>query len=394
MFRILLVHNYYGSGAPSGENHVFEAEQRLLEQNGHKVDVFVRQSDEIRAKGKVGLLLGGMATPWNPWMANAMRRKVGKFKPDVVHIHNTFPLISPAIFHAIGHRAARVLTLHNYRLFCPAAIPMRNGKVCTECLDSRHVWSSLKYGCYRESRIATIPLALSVALHRSIGTWQKHVEAFITLSEFQRETMINAGLQSEKVCFKPNFYPGNPDVVPWTNRESYIVYAGRLSAEKGVETLIRAWQLWGSDAPELRIVGAGPLQTKLKRATKGMAIRFLGRLSLEQTHMQIARAKLLILPSEWFETFGMVVIEALAFGTPAAVSDIGALPSIVHHGVNGVVFKPADPESLVRKVRSVWDKPGVLEKMGKSAYKDFQTKYSDEINYRALINIYKKVIRK
>jgi glycosyltransferase involved in cell wall biosynthesis len=185
-----------------------------------------------------------------PWSARAIRQAVARFLPDVVHVHNTFPLISPSIFHALaGTGVARVLTLHNYRLFCPAAIPMRAGQVCTDCLDRRSVLPALQHGCYRNSRLATVPLALNVALHRAAGTWAHQVDAFIALTEFQRQRVVDAGLPASRVFVKPNFYPGNPAVVPWGQRQPYVVFAGRLTAEKGVATLIRAWQLWGPRRP-------------------------------------------------------------------------------------------------------------------------------------------------
>ena len=244
--KVLLVHNFYGSTAPSGEGQVFNAEKALLLSRGHEVEEFTRHSDEIRAKGFSGTIQGALATPWNPWMARALQKKVESFRPDVVHVHNTFPLISPSIFHAIGHRAARVLTLHNYRLFCPAAIPMRQGRVCTDCLDSHSAWPALQHGCYRDSRLATLPLAVSVGLHRQLGTWKNQVDAFITLSDFQRKLMTESGLPAARVHVKPNFYPGLPPVISWHERAPYVVFAGRLGAEKGLVNLLRAWRAWGT----------------------------------------------------------------------------------------------------------------------------------------------------
>lgn len=393
--KVLFVHNFYGSSAPSGENQVFEAERELLLSRGHEVVTFTRHSDEIRRQGALGAVSGALATPWNPWMFRSIRRAVQRFKPDVVHAHNTFPLISPAIFHAIGNRAARVLTLHNYRLFCPAAIPMRAGQVCTECLDHHTVWPGVQHGCYRNSRLATLPLAANIALHRRLGTWIKQVDAFIALTEFQRQRMIAAGLPAERMQVKPNFYPGAPAVVPWTERCPCAVFAGRLTTEKGVESLVRAWLLWGAEAPELRIIGDGGLRGELERlaATKPQVpIRFLGQLAGEAAQAEIARAQLLVLPSEWFETFGLVVLEAAAFGTPAAVSDIGPLPFIVKHGVSGVVFAPTNPQSLLAEVRRAWDTPGLLERLGQGARAEFAAKYTEEANYATLLAIYQQAL--
>ena len=391
--RILLVHNFYGSAAPSGENQVFEAEKALLQSRGHEVAEFTRHSDEIRGPGVWGSIKGAAATPWNPWAAQAIRRAVARFLPDVVHVHNTFPLISPSIFHALaGMGVARVLTLHNYRLFCPAAIPMRAGQVCTDCLDRRSVLPALQHGCYRNSRLATAPLALNVALHRAAGTWSHQVDAFIALTEFQRQRVVDAGLPVSRVFVKPNFYPGNPAVVPWAQRRPLVVFAGRLTAEKGVATLIRAWQLWGTDAPELRVLGDGELRGELEAMAAGLPVRFLGQLGAAEAQKQIAEASLLVLPSECLEGFPMVLREAFAFGTPAAVSDVGPLPSIVRHGESGLVFEAGDPAALLHEVRYAWSTPGLLAALGDGARAAFEANYTEEANYEMLMGVYERAL--
>lgn len=390
--KILLAHNFYNSKSPSGENLVFNTESRLLASHGNNVEQFTRHSDEIIEKGVIGTVQGALVTPWNERISRKIRSLIADLNPDIVHIHNTFPLLSPAIFHAIGKRAARVLTLHNYRLFCPAAIPMRDGRVCTECLDRCSPIPAMIHGCYRGSRAATLPLALSVGLHRALGTWTKQVDAFICLSEFQRDLMIQAGLPREKMHVKPNFYPGNPNVVAWSERKPHVVFAGRLTAEKGVINLLRAWQMWGSSAPELRLIGDGDLRPELEEMAKGLSVNFLGRLSAEETQAEMATAQLLILPSEGFETFGLVVVEAFAHGTAAAVSNLGSLPSIVENGKNGIVFEPALPQSLLQVVRTAWETPGLLERLGQGARSEFESKYTAEKNYATLMEIYRKAI--
>lgn len=391
--RVLLAHNFYGSTAPSGENQVFEIERALLQSHGHEVAEFTRHSDQIRGQGIWGAIKGAAATPWNPWSAQAIKQVVASFRPDVVHVHNTFPLISPSIFHALaGTGVARVLTLHNYRLFCPAAIPMRAGKVCTDCLDRRSVLPALQHGCYRNSRLATVPLALNVALQRAAGTWAHQVDAFITLSDFQRQRMVDAGLPASRVHVKPNFYPGNPAVVPWAQRKPYVVFAGRLTTEKGVTTLLRAWQSWGPDAPELRVLGDGELRGELAQMATGLPVRFMGQVSATEAQQQIANASLLVLPSECFEGFPMVVREAFAFGTPVAVSDLGPLPSIVQHGESGVVFEAANPTALLLELRRVWSTPGLLAALGNGARTAFEAHYTEESNYQTMMMIYQKAI--
>ncbi|MAE46385.1 MAG: hypothetical protein CMJ86_05770, partial [Planctomycetes bacterium] len=251
----------------------------MLERHGHEVHTFECHSDEIRKKGLLGLVIGAISTPWNHSAARKMRTAIAKFGPDVVHAHNTFPMLSPSIFPA-AQGVARVLTLHNYRLVCPAAIPMRGGEICTLCMDRKSVLSSIRYGCYRGSVLATLPLAVNVALHRRRGTWKHDVETFIALTGFQRDRMGKAGIPADKIRVKPNFYPGNPSPVPFGERPARVVFAGRLSAEKGVTDLVEAWLSWGPTAPELRLLGDGPLREELEsRASDVSNIRVLGQLS-------------------------------------------------------------------------------------------------------------------
>jgi glycosyltransferase involved in cell wall biosynthesis len=392
MSSVLLAHNFYGSTAPSGENQVFLAERELLLRHGHTVHEFARHSDTLRAQGLVGALRGALSTAWNPFAAAEMRRTVRAIGPDVVHVHNTFPLISPSIFSAIGSHAARVLTLHNYRLFCAAAIPLREGAPCTDCLDWHSALPALVHGCYRGSRAATLPLAASVELHRRLGTWTRHVDAFIALSGFQRDMMIGAGLPAELVHVKPNFFPGDPAVVPWSDRRARAVFAGRLSGEKGVHSLVRAWKAWGAQAPELVLVGDGPQRGELERAAVGAPVRFLGQLPSADALAQIAESRLLVLPSEWFEGFPMVLREAFAMGTPAAVSAIGPLPDIVGHGACGLLFAPSNPESLLQTVRGAWEREGLLERLGQAARAQFDAKYNESSNYATLMSIYERAM--
>lgn len=390
--KILMVHNYYGSENPSGENLAFDEERNMLRNRGHNVLEFTRHSDEIRSQGAWGLVKGALSTPWNRKAAYELRQMVAHFKPDVVHAHNTFPLISASVFHSIGPQVARVLTLHNYRLFCPAGSCLREGSICTDCLDTRTTWPSIRHGCYRDSRIATLPLALSVELHRAAGTWSQQVDAFIALSEFQRRLMVSAGLPSDQMHVKPNFYPGNPAVRPWHKRQGYVVFAGRLTQEKGLKSLLLAWRAWGADAPELRLVGDGNLKSELEQFSKDLPVRFLGQLPSTETFEQIAAAHLLVLPSESFEGFPMVLREAFAFGTPVAVSRLGPLPSIVEENNNGVLFEPCNPESILTVVRNAWEAPHELERLAIGARKSFDSLYNVDSNYRSLIKVYENAI--
>lgn len=386
--RILLVHNYYASKSPSGENRVFDLEASLLAARGHQIESLLFNSDDIHQKGLSGWAQAAIRVPYNTSLSGLVSDKFTRHRPSLVHVHNTFPLISPSIFHIVGKRCPKVLTLHNYRLFCPKAIPIRNGRTCLECLTSHSVWPSLLHGCYRDNRIATIPVAATVAFHRFLRTWIDKVDAFIVLSEFQKDLMIRGGLPSDKVHVKPNFAPDVPEAAPWYKRPYECLFVGRLSPEKGVHTLIEAWRSWGEKAPNLKIVGDGILREELERASKGLPIQFLGQLPPELVQLEMAQSKLLIAPSECIETFGLVAIEAMAQGTPVMVSDEGPLPDLVRQGDAGLVFKARDSLDLCRVIRDLWDQPSQLERLGLAGRMEYERKYTEDKNYQSLMEIY------
>lgn len=391
--KIVLSHNFYGFSAPSGENTVFLAEKDMLLQHGHQLIEFVRNSDDIRDKGVFGLVQGACATPWNPFAKAALRRVLDAEQPDVIHVHNTFPLLSPAIFHAARDLgAAVVLTLHNFRLFCAAGIPMRDSLPCIQCLDKKSVIPALRYGCYRDSRMATLPMAAMIGLHRHLGTWRKCVDAFVALTAFQKGKMVDAGLPAAKVYIKPQFYPAPPSPVPWQDRAAKAMYIGRLGEEKGVHFLIQAWAKWGDPAPYLEIIGDGPWKARLQAQVNSLClqnkIKLSGQLSFEATQKKLANAHLLVLPSLCFEGFPMVIREALALGVPIAASRIGAIPDIVMDHKTGLLFKPGDPEDMLRILKSMWQDDEKLSTMAENARKDFEAKYTAEENHRQLMEIY------
>ena len=393
--KILLAHNFYGSSAPSGENSVFSAETDLLLKAGNKVVTLTRQSDEIRKQWALGMLKGALSTPWNPFSYLKAKVIIQRECPAVMHVHNTFPLLSNSIFYsAMKTSTATVLTLHNYRTVCAAAIPMRNGKTCTKCIDLQSVFPAIKYGCYRQSRFASLPLVLSIALHRTLGTWQKHIDAFIVLTDFQRCMMISAGFPAERIYVKPHFYPSTPTPIACEDRDAKVLFVGRLGEEKGVGHLIKAWQQWGTNSPQLELIGDGPLRPELERLAKGQGdrVRFLGQLPFKETQCRLAKAKLLVLPSICFEGFPMVIREAFALGVPVAASNLGAMASLVEDGENGVLFEPGSVNGIFQAISDLWNEQPELEGMAKAARAEFEEKYRGESNYKILMDIYEKAI--
>ncbi len=395
--KVVLVHNFYGSEAPSGENAVVDAEAALLRGRGHRLVEFFRHSDEIRGRGAVGLLEGGLATPWNPMVRRKLRRLLVEERPDVMHVHNSFPLLSPSVFSAAaGLGTAVVFTPHNFRLFCSNGLALRDGAPCIRCLEKRSSLPAIRYGCYRQSRTATLPLAAMIALHRRLGTWERHVDGFISLSAFQRDLLLRYGLPAERVTLKPNFYDPATDPLPWAARERKVVFVGRLTSEKGAQILVDAWRRWGAEAPRLEIMGDGPQRARLEAEIAASPARervsFLGQLPFSEAQGRLARARLAIVPSLCYEGFPMVVREAFAFGVPVLASALGSLGDIVTDGETGRLFPAGDAAALQSAASSLWQAPETLERLGDAAACRFRERYTSARGYEDLMAIYDAAI--
>jgi glycosyltransferase involved in cell wall biosynthesis len=394
--RVLLVHNYYGSAAPSGENVAFEAEYELLKSYGHEVHAHTTHSDSLRSRGKIGWLQAAAITPWNPAALRQMKRLVRELDPDVVHFHNTFPLMSPSVLRACsGTRSAAVITLHNYRVACAAGTAMRDGRACTDCLNQHSVVPALRYGCYKDSRFATLPLAAMIALNRTIGTME-HVDAFITLTHFQRRLIVVAGLPADRIHVKPHFYFNPRQPIPWNIRHPCAVIIARLSPEKGIRDALDAWASWGAESPSLEIIGDGPERVELEARTRllGLSgkVTFHGQLSFGQAQSILADSRLLLVPSRFLETFSMVLREAFALGVPVAASRIGALSELVVEGVNGEFYSAGDPADLLRVVRMLWLDQARLEREAGGARQCYEANLTAGGNHSHLMRIYAAAI--
>lgn len=413
--KILLVHNYYGSSAPSGENKVFGAEKAMLEKHGHEIMVYTRHSDEIRSESvRVfsvfrGLVKGALCTIGNPFAARAVAKKCREFKPEVVHFHNTFPLISPLAVRAASKYAPVVMTLHNYRTACAAGVPTRGGKVCSLCLDKKCVLDSIKHRCYRGSLMATLPLAINIALYRR--RLPKWVTKFIVLSEFQKRKMVEYGWPEHKIAVKGNFVIGMRDEIGGMRitppspilKKDQIVYVGRLSKEKGVETLIKAFKIichkehlhaptcstWLNNL-KLIIVGDGVDRQELEKLADGGDVEFVGLKSAAEVRRLMAKSKATVLPSEWWETFGLTVVESMLEGTPVVTSNLGALPEIVQENRFGEVFEAGNAEACAEAIKRLLSRSD-YDEICAAAKHEAETKYSEEANYRRLMDIYGRI---
>nr|CRH06512.1 putative GT4 [Candidatus Magnetococcus massalia] len=393
----MLAHNYYGSASPSGENRVCEQEESMLRQAGHEVTTHYVYSDHWISQGWLGVVKGALSIPWNPYAYRDLQAHIQAVRPDILHVHNSFPFLSPSLFYAAKKQGvATVFTLHNYRLVCASAMLLRDGAPCHLCLDKQHTWPALYHGCYRKSRLASLPLVFSIQMHHWLGTWRHKVDRFIALTTFQRHHMERSGIPANKLVVKPHFYPSPPDMTPWEKRHAEVVYIGRLSEEKGCLMLLHAWQIMGSSAPQLRLIGDGPMRTQLAAAVKdlGLASRVTlqGACTFEEGQKWLAYAKLLVLPSLCYEGFPMVIREAYALGVPVAVSKHGAMQSLVEDGHTGCLITVGDPEAWSIKVMQMWRDSKRLEIMGRLARQQFEGAYTQNINYKQLMGIYQQAM--
>jgi glycosyltransferase involved in cell wall biosynthesis len=389
--KILLIHNTYQQAG--GEDVVFEQERRLLQQHGHEVATYQRSNHELEQLSTIERL--GLVT--RIISAGDSKLAISKildtFQPDLVHAHNTFMMISPSVYEACGEAQVPVLqTLQNYRLLCPAALLFRDGHVCEECTQHgllRSVW----HGCYRGSRSTTAAVALMLKAHRERGTWNDAVTGYVVATEFARQKFIDGGLPAEKIYVKPNFV--DPDPGERSRPGDYALFVGRLSPEKGLSTLLAAWNRLDSSIP-LVIAGDGPLRSALEAEVAKSNLRqvsFAGRLNSSETRAAMKQARFLVLPSLWYEGFPMVMAESLACGTPVVGSRLGAMQEIITDGRTGLHFNTGDAADLAEKVSWAWSHEPELAAMGREARRDYEALYTPEMNYTLLMAIYQQVIK-
>jgi glycosyltransferase involved in cell wall biosynthesis len=386
--RVLVVHNRYV--LPGGEDRVFESEIQLLTQFGEDVSILEEQT--IYPQGvlqKIGVAANSL---WSTEWHRKFRVRLREFRPDVVHVHNFFPVISPSVYYACHKAAVPVVqTLHNYRLSCPGATFYRDGKICEECVDQGPL-HSIRYGCYRGSKFGTASVALMLDLHRRAGTWKLMVDCYIVLTEFARKKMIAAGLPPEKVRVKPNFVL--PDPGKRTGPGEFALFVGRTEEIKGIPTMLKAWRRLSQSIP-LVIVGDGPYASKMKAeiAQHGFSnVDYRGALSRADTIAAMKQARFLVFPSEWYEGFPMTIAEAFACGVPVITSRLGSMEEIVQDGRTGLHFIPGDPDDLARKVEWAWSHPVDLDRMGLAARAECEEKYTAKRNFEILKDIYRGVI--
>ena len=366
---------------------MFAAEVALLRERGHEVSTLTFYNRDLE-----GLPFWKQAalTLWNREAYEKVREAIRTYRPQIMQIHNTFPLASPAVVHAAkAERVPVVMTLHNYRLLCVNALFFREGRVCEDCLG-RLPWPGVAHACYRGSRAASGVVATMLTVHRALGTWTRVVDVYIALTEFARQKFIGGGLPVERIVVKPNFVYPDPGV--GDGQGGYALFVGRLSPEKGVGNLLAAWERLGTQVP-LKVVGDGPLSSEVAEVARRLeGVEYLGRRSRDQVLAVMKQAAFLVFPSELYEGFPMTIAEAYATGLPIISSNLGAMASLIDHGRTGLHFRPGDPEGLAAKVEWFLAHPAELARMRREARAEYEAKYTAERNYRMLMEIYERAI--
>jgi len=388
--RVLLVHNRYRTSAPSGEDTAVANERRMLESRGVEVIGFDRCNDDIDDSSLMARTAAAANTIWSRRSRAELEAVLRKERPDIVHVHNTFSMLSPSVYgvcHAAG--VPVVQTLHNFRFFCPGALFLRDGKPCEECVD-RSLLQSLRHRCYRGSFAATATLASMLAVHRRLGTYQNHIDRYIALSQFARSRMLKGGIAEDKLVVKPNFVPDAPRA--GSGSGGYVAYVGRLLEGKGAETLLAAWRELPS--VKLKIVGDGALRPMLEGIARreNLNIEFLGVRSRAAVLELMSDAELLVMPSVCYETFGLVIAESFACGTPVLASRLGSMQELVDEGVTGRKFTAGDPADLARGVRRMLADEIGLRRMRLQARAYFDRHLTESQNFGQLMNIYSTLI--
>jgi glycosyltransferase involved in cell wall biosynthesis len=400
--KILILHTHYRQ--PGGEDHVFAAEPALLRKKGHEAQTVAFHNQDLEVMPSWKQAKNAM---WNRTAHLQVRESIKRYRPHLLHIHNTFPLASPAIIHAAkAEKTPVVLTLHNYRLICPGSLLMRSGQLCEECIGRTIPWPGVIHKCWRGSKTHTAVVATMLATQRFLKTWSEQVDLYIALSEFSRKKFIQGGIPVDKIVVKPNFVNdstlseatgvtthGLQNTFLSSENTPYALFVGRLSPEKGIQTLLRAWRT----LPEIELIvaGDGPLLGETERFihrynTKNILL--LGRQPQADVLRLMHGARLLVCPSECYENFPMTIAEAFASSLPVIASRLGAMAEIVEDGRTGLLFEPGNAQDLANKVAWAWAHPEEMAEMGNEARREYEAKYTAEKNYGRLMEIYERAI--
>lgn len=387
--RIVVVHGRYRSAAPSGENHVVDQERALLQQAGHEVTPFERHSDDIAGWALPAKAALPVRSIRNRPVRRALVDVLARERPDVVHVHNTFPLLSPSVLQACARaRVPVVATMHNYKLLCASGDFFRDGRPCHDCAGNAGA-AAVVHGCYRGSRLATAPVVAGSLANRR--AWQRLVSAYGFISAAQRDLMTPLGLPEDRVFVKHNFVPA-PTVGP-VPREHAVSYVGRLDQAKGAPLLMAAWDEHRRRRPgsrlRLQVAGGGPLEGEVSRwAGRHPEVEVRGLIPRDEVGRVIASSLAVLVPSQWEETFGLVAVEAMATGTAPLVPAAGSFPELVEDGVSGVHVRPNDAGALADAIGAVDDDPARHLAIGERGRVAYLRRFTPEVGLARLLEIY------
>ena len=387
--RVLSVHCYYRE--PGGEDTVFEAEASLLAAHGHAVETFVRRNADLPV-GTAGQKVAAAAqTIWARQASRELAGAIDGFRPDVVHVHNTFQRLSPAVYRTCKRMGVPVVqTLHNYRYGCVAATLFRDGHPCEDCVGRPVPWPGVAHACYRDSRIESAVTAAMTTVHRSAGSWAM-VDRYIAPTAFAKSRFVDMGLPAGRLTVKPHVIPVDPGPRPPGASGDHLLYAGRLTADKGLQVLLDA----AARCPDVPVViaGDGPLRAQVQDRTVTLPhVRLVGQQSRADLATLMAAARAVVVPSQLYETFGMVAAEAHAHAVPVIATAGGALADVVVDGETGWLFPRGDAGALAGLLRRAWDAPDQLVQMGLAGRRRFETLWSPAAGYRALTAVYAEVM--
>jgi glycosyltransferase involved in cell wall biosynthesis len=383
--KVLLVHNYYKN--PGGEDTVFSSEKSLLLEHGHDI---VEYTDSNKRIEGLGHIKSAGKTIWSRSSYSEILHILKDVQPNIAHFHNTFMLISPSVYYACAEMGIPVIqTLHNYRLVCPNAYLFRDGTICEDCLNLEVALPGVIHKCYRNSYSQSAIVTGMLGIHKLIRTWQNKIDLYIALTEFARQKFISGGLPSKKIIVKPNFVD-SIDISDRTWIGKYALYIGRLSYEKGVDTLLSAWETL--QIP-LKIIGDGPLrESVLKYAEKSSFIEYLGQLDHTTVIDLLKNSRILVFPSKLYEGLPMTIIEAFSCGVPVIASDLASRVELIRDSETGVIYSSGNPINLASKVEWLWNHPEESAQMGRNARLEYEKKYTPERNYQMLMDIYEQAI--
>jgi glycosyltransferase involved in cell wall biosynthesis len=386
--KVLLVHNYTKGFATGGEGHVFEDEARLLEDHGHRVHKLICSNSEATEASFLGKLKAFWNASWSRDGYKRMHNAIKVFQPDIVHVHNFFLIFSPSIFKAAHDlNIPVVVTLHNYRLVSPCSQLLRNNQICELCVG-RNPWRIILYRCYKNSFFASLLRYRVYYLSKKIYGWDNYIDAYLSLTNFQKLKLQKSGFVSDKISVVPNFISDPISNFSSSSTGFGALFIGTVTHDKGIELLVEAWR--NIDYP-LTIVGDGLLRRKFDGSLP-KNVKFVGLQSREKVLELLGGCAFLVMPSIWFEGLPLVILEAMAMGRPVVASGHGAMSEIVVDGYTGFHFTPGDADELRNKVHKLISNSDLRESFGINSRKLYEELYTSQVHYNNLVNVYSKFL--